>query len=99
MNYQARRAAAMNDKMLHFLVCAAIAALTGILMMLVGATVVQTAIASVGAAMAAGLGKEYGDKNATGNHWCWVDLAADAAGAVVGTTVAVGLGWAIEVVF
>ena len=81
----------MNDKMLHFLVCAAIAALTGILMMLVGATVVQTAIASVGAAMAAGLGKEYGDRCAIGNHWDWVDLAADLAGAVVGTVVVLGV--------
>lgn len=89
----------MNDKMLHFLVCAAIAALTCILMMLVGATVVQTAIASVGTSMAAGLGKEYGDKNAAGNHWCWLDIAADLAGAVVGTAIAAGLGWAIRVVF
>lgn len=85
----------MNDKLLHFLVCAAIAALTCILMMLVGATVLHCAIASVGTSMAAGLGKEYGDKNATGNHWCWLDLAADLAGAVAGTTlvILIVLGW------
>lgn len=76
----------MNDKLQHFLVCVAIAAMMAAMMRLTGATVVQTAIASVGAAMAAGLGKEYGDKNAAGNHWCWVDLAADLAGAVVGAT-------------
>lgn len=76
----------MNDKLQHFLVCVAIAAVMATVMMVTGATVVQTAIASVGAAMAAGLGKEYGDKNATGNHWCWLDLAADLAGAVVGAT-------------
>lgn len=76
----------MNDKLQHFLVCAVIAAVMAAVMMVTGATVVQTAIASVGAAMAAGLGKEYGDKNATGNHWCWLDLAADLAGAVVGAT-------------
>lgn len=89
----------MNDKMLHFLVCAAIAAVMAAVMRLTGATVVQTAIASVGTSMAAGFGKEYGDKNAAGNHWDWVDLAADLAGAVVGTAVAVWLGWAIEVLF
>lgn len=87
----------MNDKLLHFLVCAAIAALTGILMMLVGATVVQTAIASVGAAMAAGLGKEYGDRCAIGNHWDWVDLAADLAGAVVGTVVVIAAESVIKI--
>lgn len=79
----------MNDKLQHFLVCAAIAAVMAAVMRLTGATVVQTAIASVGAAMAAGLGKEYGDRCAVGNHWDWVDLAADLAGAVVGTVVVI----------
>lgn len=81
----------MNDKLQHFLVCAFIAAMMAAVMRLTGATFTQTAIASVGAAMAAGLGKEYGDKNAAGNHWCWVDLAADLAGAVVGTVVVLGV--------
>ncbi len=76
----------MNDKLQHFLVCVAIAAVMAAVMRLTGATVVQTAIASVGTAMAAGLGKEYGDRCAIGNHWDWVDLAADLAGAVVGAT-------------
>lgn len=78
----------MNDKMQHFLVCAAIAAVMAAVMMLVGATVVQTAIASVGAAMAAGFGKEYGDRCAVGNRWDWLDIAADFAGAVAGTAAA-----------
>lgn len=81
----------MNDKLQHFLVCAAIAAVMAAVMRLTGATVTQTAIASVGAAMAAGLGKEYGDRCAVGNHWDWVDLAADLAGAVVGTVVVLGV--------
>ncbi len=35
-------------------------------------------------AVGAALGKEYGDKGAPGNHWCWWDLLADGAGALVG---------------
>lgn len=81
----------MNDKMLHFLTCGVIAAKMAVVMRLTGATRLQTAVASVGTAMAAGVGKEYGDKNAPGNHWCWVDLTADFAGAVVGTAVVIGL--------
>lgn len=79
----------MNDKLQHFLICAAIAAVMAAVMRLTGATVVQTAIASVDTSMAAGLGKEYGDRCAIGNHWDWVDLAADLAGAVVGTVVVI----------
>lgn len=81
----------MNDKLQHFLVCAAIAAVMAAVMRLTEATVTQTAIASVGAAMAAGLGKEYGDRCAVGNHWDWVDLATDLAGAVAGTVVVLGV--------
>lgn len=33
------------------------------------------------------IGKEYGDKNATGNHWCWMDLLADGIGIVIGTVI------------
>lgn len=36
-------------------------------------------------AIGASLGKEYGDKNAAGNHWCWLDLAADGIGILIGT--------------
>ena len=41
---------------------------------------------AVGIALSAGLalGKEYGDKNATGNHWCWWDLLADFCGILAG---------------
>lgn len=31
------------------------------------------------------LGKEYGDSKASGNHWCWWDILADAIGLVAGT--------------
>ncbi len=41
---------------------------------------------AIGISLSAGLalGKEYGDKNATRNHWCWWDLLADLCGILVG---------------
>lgn len=39
------------------------------------------------AAVLASIGKELFDKMSNGNHWCWKDLAADAAGIVLGTTI------------
>ena len=35
-----------------------------------------------------GLGKEYGDSKATGNHWCCWDLLADVIGIVIGCGIA-----------
>ena len=34
-----------------------------------------------------GFGKEYGDSKASGNHWDWWDIVADAAGVAIGMTV------------
>lgn len=33
------------------------------------------------------LGKEYGDKNAKGNHWCWKDIVADTCGIILGSII------------
>lgn len=33
------------------------------------------------------IGKEYGDYKAQGNHWCWLDILADAIGITIGTLV------------
>jgi hypothetical protein len=51
----------MKDKIFHFLVC------------LVASLGVGMINPFAGAMFAAGLGigKEYGDSKATGNHWCW----------------------------
>lgn len=35
---------------------------------------------AIGLCIGASLGKEYGDSKASGNHWCWWDLLADALG-------------------
>ena len=49
------------------------------------------AIISPMLAIGAALGKEYGDKHAKGNHWCWLDLLADALGTLVGTAIHIGI--------
>lgn len=36
-------------------------------------------------AVCAAAAKEFGDMRAYGNHWCWLDIVADAAGIVIGT--------------
>lgn len=40
---------------------------------------------STEAALAAAVTKEYVDSEVYGNHWCWLDFLADAAGIAVGT--------------
>lgn len=77
----------MMDKWMHAGVCAAIAGVMCVLMWLTGADVASSVVAGVGAAMAAGAGKEYGDSCAKGNRWDWLDMAADAVGAAAGAAV------------
>lgn len=72
-----------KDKIQHFAVCLMATLFAGALAWLITGCLMWGC--STGAALAAGLalGKEYGDKNATGNHWCWWDLLADFCGIVV----------------
>lgn len=49
------------------------------------------AIVSPMLAIGLAIGKEYGDKNATGNHWCWLDLLADGLGVLAGGAAHVGI--------
>lgn len=69
-----------RDKLKHFGVCL-IATLVLSCAAWLTSDSLQTGCA-IGVALSAGLalGKEYGDKNATGNHWCWWDLLADLCG-------------------
>lgn len=72
-----------KDKLQHFCVCLISTLVFGCAAWLTGGSM-QMGYA-VGISLSAGLalGKEYGDKNATGNHWCWWDLLADLCGILV----------------
>lgn len=72
-----------KDKGLHFTVCACSTLCVAQAVLVVCSSLTWSCV--VGTAFTAGLapGKEYGDKNATGNHWCWWDLLADALGILV----------------
>lgn len=82
-----------NDKILHFIVCFKIAFVFSVigsyamycltseapgLRTLMGATV------GFVITMLIGIEKEWHDSNQPGNHFCWKDILADVAGAIVG---------------
>ena len=69
-----------EDKFIHALVCA-LATLIGACFLSFGWHCI---IIGAMFALGLGLGKEYGDKHATGNHWCWWDILADLIGITIG---------------
>ena len=71
-----------RDKVLHFAACAIVAVVGALIAKAMGAPAVAGIAAATYAGLAAGLGKEYGDRCALGNHWDWLDVAADMAGAL-----------------
>ncbi len=83
----------LNDKTMHFLVCMAIAFIVSTVMANVsyvfapdnpGARTATAYGAALFVAMAIGVSKECRDRRQADNHFCWKDLAADAAGAALG---------------
>lgn len=82
------------DKVYHLLVCLGIAfvvatmAANAFFGLAPGNGVLRFCLAyftGLLAAMAAGVFKEFKDSRAAGNHFCWRDLGADLAGALVGS--------------
>ena len=69
-----------KDKVLHFL-ANFVMAMTGFFSYWL----------AIGLCVGASLGKEYGDSKATGNHWCWWDLLADALGLTSGLLLVWGI--------
>ena len=76
-----------RDKLLHFVVCMIVAAVTAALLGVVGASAWPAAVGGFVAAMACGVGKEYGDSKAPGNRWDRADISADAVGAIFGAAI------------
>jgi uncharacterized protein YfiM (DUF2279 family) len=71
-----------TDKFLHFTISSVIAFALSLASPIVG----------VSFTLGLGLGKEYGDSKAVGNHWDWWDIVAD----LVGIGVGVGLSFWCE---
>lgn len=74
-----------KDHIKHFYVCLTIAFSASSIEAGCGATYAQSFVAGIIAGGAIGVGKEYGDHCAPGNKWDWSDIAADMAGAVIGS--------------
>lgn len=73
-----------KDKIKHFFACLAVALMASFIEAVFGAPYLLSIVAGIIAGCAIGIGKEYGDKCAPGNKWDWYDIAADAAGAIIG---------------
>lgn len=76
-----------QDKIKHFTACFAVALAASATESAMGAPALHSAAAGFMAGIAIGVGKEYGDHCSAGNRWDWLDLAADAAGSVIGAAV------------
>lgn len=74
-----------KDKLQHLIICAIVAVVIATLVACTCAPPLSSCTAGLLGATACGLGKEYGDSKAYGNTWSWPDIAADMAGAVVGS--------------
>lgn len=69
-----------KDKLMHFGVCLLATLFVGAFAWLIAGSLYWGCATGVAFTAGLALGKEYGDKNATGNHWCWWDLLADFGG-------------------
>ena len=71
------------DKKLHAYVCCAYMVTIGALF-LIWCTLLVALASGIISTLSLSIGKEYGDKCAKGNHWCWYDLLADCIGMIIG---------------
>lgn len=80
------------DKLMHFGFSMGISIITGLVGVLLGMNWYQTLYIGFTTGLAAGLGKEYGDKMNPNNKWDWSDVLADGLGALTGSAAAMVVG-------
>lgn len=76
-----------KDKYLHFGACAFVSVAITVVLILIGTSWFAALLGGFYAGMAAGLGKEYGDKVNPTNRWDWQDVLADLVGSVAGSVI------------
>lgn len=72
------------DKKKHFGYSFIIAFLCGLIAWGIRMNPLEIFYSGFGIAMAAGVGKEYGDKLSPSNRWDWYDVLADTLGSLAG---------------
>lgn len=73
-----------KDKIQHFCVNVIVSYCTAVAVYLCTNNIANSLTTAFFHSSGLSLGKEYGDKYAKGNHWCWLDLLADYAGNITG---------------
>ena len=73
------------DKILHFAFCCACAIIVSTFIAHFCTSPTPAILAGFLAALALGMGKEFGDYRARGNNWSKTDLFFDLIGAIVGS--------------
>lgn len=73
-----------KDKIQHFCVNLIVSYITAIVLYGFTNNVAYSSITGFIHSSGLSIGKEYGDKNATGNHWCYWDILADYVGNISG---------------
>lgn len=77
----------MNDKALHFITCLAITILVALPVAIVAGNALYGAFTGFATAMAAGMGKEFGDMLSPMNKWDWNDFLVDFIGGLAGVAI------------
>ena len=73
-----------GDKIFHLFASFVIAMIVSAFYAHTSAPTVICVVSGFLVSISAGIGKEFGDSQATGNSWCWNDMLWNLIGAVIG---------------